>query len=448
MKTLNQKSKIEGSNRLHSLSSLHNETGAVLIVALLLMIVMISLVPVAVKMTSGDNIRTRNYQESRKAFFIADAGVEHAKSVASGFTDMNDLLDGADNDSLNTSDNGLFSSISGGTQATYSLNGTTHDYTKVALNDANSNYIGDYYVRVQDNNDEGTATNDPWVDTDGVVVLESVGVSPDGSVKAIQAMVQRFLLVPKLPAAVTLVGPLSTINSQGSGFAVEGGKQDSGTITHGYDLNGNADTNCAAKNAISTESGGPTQFVPNISMCTDATCAEFGGGAENKIKGVSNTTPDISNGQTDFSAQDAEDLHDLLTQAGTPDHSWSGASTLSGTTTYGDASNPEVLYFDDSATISGNITGTGILIVDGDLDITGSLDWDGIILVGACATCNGALVGTGSASVDGAMVVGNSVDAAVNFTGSADIHYSCQGIALANNVFGSSLTVASWKEVK
>lgn len=423
--------------------TLENESGVALILALLLMIVMISLVPVAMEMSSKDMDRTTSYKESRETFYLADAGMEHAKSVV-GSGDMQPLLDAG----------GLLTaSIAGSTTMTYQ----GAQYTQVAFNDANGNSIGNYHLRVYDNNDEGVAADDPATDADNVVIIESVGVTYEDAaktiikdVKVIEAMIQKFSLPPlNFPSAVTLVGPLSNITSTGSGFNVQGGATSGGSIANGYNVDGTEDTSgdCPATNGIATESADSPQFVANMADCTANTCAEFSGGASGKIEGVDGGSPDIGTGQTDFTAADAEELHTILTADGIPNVSMTGPQSIAGTDVYGTATDPVIHHYSGDLSIGGDISGTGVLIIDGDLDITGSLDWNGIIMVGSCSTCNGALVGTGSATIYGAMVVGNNVDAAVNFTGNANIRYSCQAIDQASGVSQNfPLTVASWKE--
>ncbi len=422
-------------------SAMRNESGVALIITLILLTVIAAIIPAAMNMTRDDFSRTSNYVDSREMFYVAEAGLEHAKFLTIANT-MNGVLEGPDGlqntgTTSDDDDNGTFG------VGTLFTGPDGEEYDQVSYNGAN------YYIRGYDNDDGDGDIN---VDLDGIIFIQSVGVSPDGTTtKVITAMTELFNLPPTtFPSAVSLVGPVSNITSTGSGFNVEGGKSVGGTITHGYALDGSADTSCAATNGIASESAGPGQFVANASLCTEPTCVILSGGAGNKIKGVDGGSPDIGYGQSSFTAQDAEDLHAMLTAPGIPDQTFTGphtgASKISGTQTWGSLTDPVTIYFDDDVDIAGNITGYGVLIVDGDLDINGSLDWNGIILVGSCSTCDGALVGTGSASVYGAMVVGNSIDAAVNFTGNANIRYSCAGIDLANGVFDFTFNTVSWNE--
>ncbi len=418
---------------------LHDESGSAMVVVLLFTVIMMIIVPVAMQSTSSDISKTASFTKSREAFYVADAGLEQAKEVARTLQ-ANDILQGADGNATNTSDNGLFSSITG--SSTYNYNG--YNYSRVSFNG------GTYNIRAFDNKDEGTGTDDPWVDTDDTYYIESTGISQDGTIKTIRAMVQNYTLPPsKFPAAVTLVGPLSNITSQGSGFDVLGGFDDgSNPITNGFAVDGTADTSCDAARAVATESTGP---IDDDGTCDSATCVDFQGGAETHIKGTGGTTPDIMLDQTSFTAKDAEKLHTLLTASGTPDYVNNGNELInnSDNVQWGTHSDPDIVYVKGDLDIRGDVNGSGVLVVDGDLDISGTFNWDGIVLIGSCATCDGALVGTGSATVYGAMVVGNSIDAAVNFTGSATIGFSCEGVQYGNLATKKKypFTVASWKEM-
>ena len=411
-------------------SSLGNESGAVLIMALVLMIVMAAMIPAALHYTQEDFDRSSNFTESTELFYLAEAGLEHAKTLTVTTT-MNGVLAGPDGDITTTADNGTF-----GVGALFTApDGNVYD--QIAFNGTN------YYIRGYDNDD---GDGDLSVDADGIMFVQSHGLNSDFSVnRSLTAMTELFNLPPStFPAAVTLVGPASTITSTGSGFVVAGAK--SPGYTSGYAIDGTEDTNCPGVNGIATESPGPGQFVANTSMCTAPSCLVMSGGASTKIKGVDGGSPDVGYDKTSFTAQDAEDLHTMMTAPGVPDSTVTTDFNWPATGTIGSAANPVNLYFQGDLNITGNITGYGVLIVDGDLDISGTLTWNGIILIGSCSTCNGALVGTGAATVNGAMVVGNSVDAAVNFTGSANINYSCEGIDIANGTFDFTFQTVAWNQ--
>lgn len=95
--------------------SLANESGVALIVALMLMLVMLTMVPAALQLTSGEFDRTETFQENREALAIAEAGLEHAKTMVQ-YNSANDILDGPDDDHATTADNGTLTD--GGTWPT------------------------------------------------------------------------------------------------------------------------------------------------------------------------------------------------------------------------------------------------------------------------------------------------------------------------------------------
>ena len=104
--------------------SLRNESGMALVTALLLMVVMISLVPAAMQLTTGEMNRVENFTENQQAFFVAEAGLEHAKflteqlAVSAILAGPDDTVSATPSDSEND-DNGTFG-VSGATLVTRS----------------------------------------------------------------------------------------------------------------------------------------------------------------------------------------------------------------------------------------------------------------------------------------------------------------------------------------
>jgi hypothetical protein len=83
-----------------------------------------------------------------------------------------------------------------------------------------------------------------------------------------------------------------------------------------------------------------------------------------------------------------------------------------------DEDNPGIVYIKGSTKIT-NMTGYGILVVDGDYNCAGNLDWHGLIIVNGNLTLSGG----GSKIIYGSVVgLGNAV--AIN--GSVDIQYDCE----------------------
>ena len=100
--------------------------------------------------------------------------------------------------------------------------------------------------------------------------------------------------------------------------------------------------------------------------------------------------------------------------------------------------NPGVVVFDGDSKAT-NLTGYGILYVDGNLELAGSLDWHGVILVSGNITLSGG----GTKTIYGAIVgMGNAI--AIN--GSVDIQYDCE---LLTDLFDkyASYRMTSWRQM-
>jgi hypothetical protein len=100
---------------------------------------------------------------------------------------------------------------------------------------------------------------------------------------------------------------------------------------------------------------------------------------------------------------------------------------------------PGVVVLTDDSKVT-NLTGYGILFVDGDFEAAGNLDWHGLIIVNGNLTLSGG----GSKIIYGAVIVRGE---ALAISGSVDIIYDCE---LLNNLFDnfSKYKMTSWSEVK
>ena len=208
--------------KLDAFRSLTNESGIALIVALMLMLVMLTMVPAALQLTSGEFARTKNFIENRVALAIAEAGLEHAKVLVQ-YNTINDILDGPDDDHATTADNGTLTAggtwptipSSTATTATSKIDSATYGYTQVAFNG------GNYKIRVFDNDDSALCpaictaghadpnldtNHEAWVDRDGLVEIEAIGTTADGTQVTLHARTKRRILPTYgITAAVTLL---------------------------------------------------------------------------------------------------------------------------------------------------------------------------------------------------------------------------------------------------
>jgi len=471
--------------------SLANESGVALIVALMLMLVIVTMVPAAMQLTSGEFDRSKNFQEQREAFFVADAGMEHIKVIYQN-SGSNTALWGTDGSLTATTDNGTFTDVAGtpiieivGSTAvngvTSEIDNATHNYTQVTFNG------GSYRIRIWDNDDEAVLTggltplcnpspctsadplwdssNEDWVDRDGTIYAESIGTSANGTTKTIFAILKRKNLpANNVPAAMTLVGPQATYRSNSNAGWTQGAD---GVGGDGFGIDGLADADCNGKEGLVIEAennpgvGDWTNLTnPNASTADLAACIAgasnvcLGWSPSNSQTDVTGTASDIITGSTDFTALDAEKLFDDFVVDNTPDQVLTVPSTDADVTNWGTPSNPVVIHVTSDLSMTGN-TGYGVLVVDGNLDLGGNVEWNGIVIISGCDTCEGSLTGSGGFTVNGSVIIGNDgLDGFGNPTvslsdygGTPRYRYSCEGIEIANGAYGDSFLTASWNEI-
>ncbi|MEE8268685.1 MAG: pilus assembly PilX N-terminal domain-containing protein, partial [Nitrospinaceae bacterium] len=104
-------------NKPPGIRSLTNESGVALVFALLLMAVMITLVPASMRLTTVEMDRSTNFTDSRELFYLAEAGLEHGKSIVATNA-IDDLLAGPDGDKTTLGDNGTVAGVGDTADAT------------------------------------------------------------------------------------------------------------------------------------------------------------------------------------------------------------------------------------------------------------------------------------------------------------------------------------------
>jgi len=422
---------------------LANESGAALIMALLLMAVMMAMVPVAMKMTTGEMDRTTDFKEDRQLFYLAEAGMEHGVALLKD-SDLNTILAGPDGDPTTAGDNGTVAGVGDTADATpFTWMGTPYD--DVAFGPDG----GTYYFRVYDNDDGDANLN---VDSDGLGFIESVGVSADGTTKIMRAMLHK-VKVAMPPAAITVVGPTADIDFDTDTFTVHGVFP--GTM-NGYAIDGTEDPTCPGKNGIALEAPGPIEikgdlfddFDEDTSACDGDACIRLQFDSDgSEIIGIGGGTPgnpDVVAGQTSLTSLDAAKLFNQLTVVETPDYVYEDADI--GNQTFGSPTNPVVVYVSEELEVEGAMIGYGVLIVNEEFEIDdpGFLEWYGIVLFGACPTCSEFEFEPDNAIIYGSVIVGGEE---VEIEDNGIVRYSCEAIEIANGVFDNDFSIISWKEI-
>ena len=174
------------------------------------------------------------------------------------------------------------------------------------------------------------------------------------------------------------------------------------------------------------------------------------------IEGADGTVPNVSYNASDLDVQAMVDSF-----MGLADYTYNiGSTTHTGTNTPGpgdgwgtptpgmtlqdpsSCNETTIVHYDTNGTditLSGGVTGCGILLIEGDLERHGNFSWHGVIIT----TGSVIFTGGGDRNITGTMIAGGSADGDI-IGGNSNIVY-CSS-AVTNQTEGRALRLLSWKE--
>jgi len=260
-----------------------------------------------------------------------------------------------------------------------------------------------------------------------VYVLTALAVTTSGSRRMVQMDVATDT-IPNIPGAMVMDGPAAASNfgpGSSGAFQATGTDQSSSTNT----LRPQNGTVCpppgsepalggyngpSAVNLISSFAGPPNRsgnYTGSPANVADVS-TQLGDGGMNTVQGLTQ-------------------LVNVITASAVSPNVYSTATAL---TNPGTVSAPVVNVITGDATIS-NLTGAGILLVEGNLSFSGMPNYDGIILVIGKGSVSWSGGGTGT--LDGAMLVANLYDSSNHLItsgtpGTPNISYSGGGTMNVN----------------
>lgn len=376
---------------------LNDQRGMVLVISLLILALLLGAGVGAIVSTQTDLKTSSNLKTTTQAFYLAEAGIERAKSEIAGSKSFNSVLAGADGSKTSTGDNGILSfgssvSFAGGT----------------------------YEVSVTDNDD---GDRDSWADADNKVYISSKGTY-GSSTRTIKALVTK--------ASMDFNGAMNVVDDQceteqGGSAAVTGDD---------YTYNPSNQNN-------PTRASGPDVHA----IARSCTTNNDDNKKPDQLTGVGSSTPDISSDIGSLTLSGLQSMRDdLISMA---DVTYHGSTNLNNAI-LGTRTTPQITYIDDSVTIQGTTSGVGFLIVNNDFEVKGNFTFEGIILVGICPTCPGRIKGTGNAKIYGATILANPTSShsgesrIEGMTGNSSFYYSTYAIDLAIRKTFRSL---AWQEI-
>lgn len=426
-------------------SSGSREAGISLLLALIL-VFLFSLLGLYVALDAAADVHvSSNYEGEIQARYAALAGIEHARTLLKGL-DFDDLLNGPDGTHDNDSsymvlagshsfrnpvdwtlaraldmddpaidlagapDDGLMN-----TGACMSAPGkilipaTGIPFASTVFSGTGSRTAARYFVKITDNNGEapevaGDPSNNPFVDGDGLIICRSLGVAPiirektgsfvhRNSVAVVEARFKRLrtfdLSVPLLLNSARVL-PAGSMMFVGDSFEIGGGAAEPGVgvldadAADGIDPATDITLRLAPAQNDNIQGAGLTPSVRNLT-------AVIGSNPDKALLFDKNFLWDFSRNKTRLFADVVYQGNQSWTDGAVPD-----LGAYDPQLPYnGAGQRPRATLVDGDLSITGNLSGGGMLVVTGRLSISGRFTFNGLLLI----------IGAGELDAGGADVI-------------------------------------------
>ena len=402
-----------------------NDKGIALVLALIFLVALALLGTTAVLLSTTDTKIGANYKASGKALYVAEAGAQEARQrlrpgvtgeITDAHTDKTQwrAYIGTDPKSQKKgydSTNSMHNRVA-------SLQ-TVMDYTVVIAHQVDGAGSVLYWG---DDNGDGIWTRNTTTG-ENIYLITSYG-NAEGATKTVQLEVTR---VPPITIKAALYSGTSatiqgSVSVNGNDFCDETNSPLPGIATPQSD----SSSPVTVGGTPASVTGDQTYGEPNVKYSEDSLaiqsmanflkkCADFSYNVTSPPAYSATTTPGPGDGW------------------GTPDL----------TAVPPTCSSCNIVHFDTNGTsisFSGNISGCGILVVEGDLDISGGFEWYGTVVVTGSFQFTG---GAGAKNIMGAVITGQSTDG--DFVG-GNVNIDYCSTATESQTQNHALPILSWKE--
>jgi len=370
-----------------------DDRGFILIAALTLLTVLTLLGTTAYILSSTDIKIGGNFRNTQSALQVAMAGAERSRAV------LNSHLFPSSGTVVS-----LSAELAARKGANNVLNGYASGTDDIALASGilnGSNYVAYLTNDTLDSNGQYSTTDS---NSRALITSVATGISPNNASARVEMVVYSPAGLANSPA---------TIYSRG-------------------DVTGNGSSLIVSN----TDSCGETSALPNAIYVRDPAITDLNGSPT--ITGGVAVPPRTAN-------IDIEGYINALRGGATTTLT---EDSHGGHVSYGDSTNYVTVYSNTSSPVNvqglslRNVTGYGILMVQGDLDLGGGFQWNGIILVTGSLTLNG---GGGGLNIRGLVYSGTSTATDVTINGGNNIGYDSCNVRNALNEVGAR--VVNWRQV-
>jgi hypothetical protein len=366
-----------------------NERGTALIAVLSIVMILLPLGAFVVFQCRTDFAIQRNLRAELEAFYVAEAGLEHAIADIRPGQSFDDILRGPDR-IASTADDGVFPF----------REGPPGDFPAPPFRYAVSVTRG----------------------TNGMLHILSRGSGVNGASKMVEALVTRSRLA-FTPAALHSDAAVVEVDLGSAGFLVSGFDHRRTDAPH--------------------EATGPEAPVPALAA-SNANAEEFlrrhlSDAAAHQLVGAGDAPSIATTAPLDLAAY-ATTIARLPTRVGLP------AIIAGESAALGTAEAPLISFADGDLTVSGQLTGTGVLVIRGTFHVSGAVVFSGLVLAMGGVVCEPG----SSVTVMGAFWHAPGTDGRLQLRGRGALMYSSSALASVDGAFPELLphavVVAGWQE--
>ncbi len=397
---------------------LGNERGAVFITGLLIVLVLTVLGTAAMMSTATELKIASNDRSSKQVFYLAEAGLEDARSRMQLGASASPI---SDNHPTNSSWTAFVGSLSKSVWKGYQSENSNH--SRFSQLDPSLNYVVTITHKTDasgnilywgDSNTDGRYEENTTTGRN-IYVITSEGYTTDGAAKPVRIEATR---VPPVTAPAALYTKANTTIQGTSTYVL-------GADPYGSDPCGGSGVPGIITRATVNQNGNPHITGNNPSAIVENSDKDI------DIQGMIDGFKGAANYSYNASGQTLTGMNWGIPAPG---------ATLQDPTS---CSEHNIVHFNTNGTfvrIRGGSAGCGILLVEGDLVVEGGFQWYGVIL----ATGTITFTGGGGKNVTGGILAGGSVSADL-VGGDANIVYC--GQAIDNQTNHRPLLVLRWVEM-
>ena len=444
---------------------LQNNQGIAMVVVIMMMVILLSITGAAL-LFSGLNLKTAsNLKTGSGAIYIADVGIQHALAVIPSGSEFDSFLAGTVLGTFLCKNQSGTTGTCDGVDFKPTLSGSLSGYTYTVVADNDTAVLGE------------TATND----TNKIITLTSTATGPNSSTRKIKTYIGRSSNPWKPPGALYFTGIANSnrfFDPSGKAFKIDGNDTNydettpstpaspiPGVATHDSDLTTNIINSLSTdeKNLIKGDGYSASPLTPSVKTSSDdVNINQMVTDFYNQISSSLTCPPKCENGiRTSSSTSPSSGTYSCPATLPTP-------RPVPDPCIWGSAAAPQITYIGegtDHIHIAGNVTGSGILILEGKVHLQGDFNFHGLVIVKEpSAVSQDENDGDDDhsstlrfkmrdrAKVFGSMLVGpNGENLRFDIKNNAKIYYSSEAISMVNTFGNSTLPqpakLVAWQEV-